>query len=90
MKALFVARAALADEALTSIRAGTQVIGPTITREVAGQTARQLSDAVATAMRCNVSADLFSISTDPAHTPADINGGATVCGGGGGLVTGES
>lgn len=60
MKALFVAAAALAvlavgsalaNDAVTSSHAGTQVIGPTITREVASQTTRQLSDAVAKATR---------------------------------------
>ena len=60
MKALFVAAtalavlaagSALANDAVTSSRAGTQVIGPTITRAVVSQTTRQLSDAVAEATR---------------------------------------
>ena len=60
MKALFVAAtalavlaagSALANGSLTSNRAGTQVIGPAISRELASQTTKQLSDAVAEATR---------------------------------------
>ena len=60
MKALFVAAtalavlaagSALAYDGWTSSRAGTQVIGPTISRAAASQTTKQLSDAVAKATR---------------------------------------
>ncbi len=65
MRALFLAAIALgmlaagavfAADTSSSNRAGTQVIGPTVTRELASQTTKQLSGAVSEATRASMSA----------------------------------